>query len=158
MNCLGCDINDINNIKTHFKHPSADYNVVVFLDACHMVKLMRNIFESKKIIHAVNGKIIMWQFLIDLCNLQEEHGLHLANKLTQRHINFKNQIMNIKFQLEDITNAVLFSSQNILHPAILSPKQLYQEIVDSFRHLPVNRKLPINLELSQIHILLNTRM
>lgn len=39
MKNLGCVLEDFQNLKTYFKHPSADYDVVVFLDACHMLKL-----------------------------------------------------------------------------------------------------------------------
>ncbi|CAB3230959.1 unnamed protein product [Arctia plantaginis] len=58
MKKLGCEIDNAENIKTNFRHPCADYNIVVFLDACHMVKLMRNTFESKKILHTSDQRQI----------------------------------------------------------------------------------------------------
>lgn len=64
-------------------------------------------------------------------------------------------LLTLSFQMEDITNAILFSSRNTLHPAILPPKQLYKELVDNYRYLPTNVKLPISLELRNIHLLLN---
>ncbi|KAL0818789.1 hypothetical protein ABMA28_008116 [Loxostege sticticalis] len=49
----------------------------------------------------------------------------------------------------------MISNQNILHPAVLPPTQLYNEIVDNYRYLPVDFKLPVDLALSNIHVLLN---
>lgn len=46
-NILGCQLTNYKNLKTTFKHPSCDTNVAVFLDPCHMIKLVRNSFESK---------------------------------------------------------------------------------------------------------------
>ncbi|XP_028170965.1 uncharacterized protein LOC114360451 [Ostrinia furnacalis] len=49
----------------------------------------------------------------------------------------------------------MISNQNILHPAILPPAQLYDEIVSNYRYLPVDYKLPVDLALNNIHLLLN---
>lgn len=105
MKKLGCEIDNAENLITNFKHPCADYNVVVFLDACHMV-LMRNTFESKKILHTTDQKQIKWQFIAKLHNLQEENSLHIANKLSHRHIHFKNQIMNVKLATQLLSRSV----------------------------------------------------
>lgn len=43
-------------------------------------------------------------------------------------------VLTLSFQLEDIINAIVFSSQNILHPAI-TPTQLFQELIDNHRYL-----------------------
>lgn len=64
-------------------------------------------------------------------------------------------ILTLSFQLEDITNAIMLCNQNILHPAVLAPEQLYKEIVDNYRYLPVDLKLPISLALSNVHSLMN---
>ncbi|XP_046961251.1 uncharacterized protein LOC124530924 [Vanessa cardui] len=64
-------------------------------------------------------------------------------------------VLTLSFQLDDIINAIILSSQNILHPAILTPTQLFQELIDNHRYLPINHKLPTTLELSHIHVLMN---
>lgn len=48
MKILRCNLDSKESMKIFFKHLSVDHNVAVFLDACHLVKLMRNVFESKK--------------------------------------------------------------------------------------------------------------
>ncbi|KAJ8721096.1 hypothetical protein PYW08_006561 [Mythimna loreyi] len=121
MKNLGCELDDLQNLKTDLKHPSAEYNVVVCLDACHMLKLMRNTFESKKVIHTTGEKSIRWQYLSELYNLQEENCLHLANKLSHRHVHFKNQIMNVKLATQllsrSVAKAIDFCNKTLNIPA-----------------------------------------
>lgn len=106
MKLLGCKVDNCTNIKTHFKHPSGNYDVAVFLDACHMIKLMRNTFESKKNIKNAHHNLIRWDFIGRLHNLQEEKGLHLANKLSHRHVAFRNEIMKVKLATQLLSRSV----------------------------------------------------
>ncbi|KAI8424524.1 hypothetical protein MSG28_002983 [Choristoneura fumiferana] len=106
MKLLGCKIDDIDNLKTSFKHPSASHEVAVFLDACHMVKLIRNLFESKKCIYDKDSKAIKWNLLCELNSLQQQNGLNLANKLTTRHIEFRNEIMKVKLATQLLSRSV----------------------------------------------------
>lgn len=64
-------------------------------------------------------------------------------------------LLTLSFQLEDLTNAIIISSQNILHPNILSPSQLYKELVDNDRYLPGNTEIPVTLSLDNIHLILS---
>lgn len=57
-NLLGCKLNDVDDLKTTFKHPSCDMDEAVFLDPCHMMKLVRNTFESKRLILDNEGREI----------------------------------------------------------------------------------------------------
>lgn len=106
MKVLGCKLDNHADMKTTFKHPCADYEVAVLLDACHMVKLVRNTLESKKEIYDDTNNIIKWNHIVSLHNLQEENNLHLANKLTPRHINFRNEIMKVKLASQLLSNSV----------------------------------------------------
>lgn len=60
---LGCSL-EPHKMKNTFKHPRTDYEVAVFLDACHMLKLVRNAFESKKKFLDYQGNHIEWSFLV----------------------------------------------------------------------------------------------
>lgn len=106
MKLLGCNINNINNFKTFFEHPISKENVTVFLDACHMIKLMRNTLESKRCFSDNENKIIKWSLLCNLNNLQQKLALNLANKLTNRHIEFKNEIMKVKLATQLMSRSV----------------------------------------------------
>lgn len=61
----------------------------VFLDYCHMIKLVRNILGDKKILKTQGGHIIAWNHIKNLHKFQQEEGLRAANKLTNKHIQFQ---------------------------------------------------------------------
>ncbi|KAI5631245.1 baculovirus F protein domain-containing protein [Phthorimaea operculella] len=48
-------------------------------------------------------------------------------------------------------NSILFTKSNVLHPAILTPNQLYKELINSVSHLPRYREFPIKIDLDTIH-------
>lgn len=106
MELLGCQIKDTNKLITTFKHPSADYRVAVFLDACHMVKLIRNHFEDKKTFLDTNKEEVDWEYIDKLNDLQEKSGIHLANKLTRKHLKFRNSIMKVKLATQLLSRSV----------------------------------------------------
>lgn len=60
----------------------------------------------------------------------------------------------LSLQLEDIINAIMFCSQNILHPAIMPPAVMHRELADNSRHLPSDLQFPVNLDLSTIHVII----
>lgn len=93
---LGCSFEDINALKTTFPHPVTNQPVYVMPDACHMIKLVRNCFESYGILMSGDtNKPINWFYLQQLVEIQEKEGLRLGNKIRRRHINFKNKKMRV---------------------------------------------------------------
>lgn len=103
---LGCELDNVDNLVTTFKHPCTENKVALFLDPCHMIKLVRNTFEAKRVIFDSDDNEIKWQLLIDLVKLQDSEGLHVANKLTSRHIEFRNQIMKVKLAVQLLSTSV----------------------------------------------------
>ncbi|CAH0558624.1 unnamed protein product [Brassicogethes aeneus] len=98
MKELGCIFDNVHNLKTWFNHPSANsQKVFCILDACHMVKLMRNNFASLQIIKDPNGNNICWSYIKKLYELQENEGLHIANKLKKAHLEWHRQKMKVGF-------------------------------------------------------------
>ncbi|CAK1596607.1 unnamed protein product [Parnassius mnemosyne] len=49
----------------------------------------------------------------------------------------------------------MFSKSNILYPTILTPKELYLELVENYRFLPESKQLPVPLILDNMHTILN---
>ncbi len=88
LELLGASLS-IYDDRPYFSHPSDPARrVCVFLDVPHMIKLIRNSFESLGVIVWKGKGKVSWQFINDLLKVQNEHGLSLANKLTERHIIF----------------------------------------------------------------------
>lgn len=98
---------DLSNMVTYFIHPQdPDVKVYVFLDICHMLKLVRNTFGQWGILLDKDGRKIQWQYLIELYKLQESEGLRLANKLKKVHICWKQQKMKVNLAAQALSASV----------------------------------------------------
>ena len=70
--------------------PTEDYYVYVILDPCHMLKLARNALGSLNSSSDNSGNKIKWSFVFqNLCSIQEEQGMKMANKLSPKHLQFE---------------------------------------------------------------------
>lgn len=85
---LGAEIWNPDKLDCTFKHPSTGKPVQVFLDICHMLKLVRNTFGNKGVIYDSDGGEIRWVWLVQLSDYQISQKLHAANKLRTPHIRF----------------------------------------------------------------------
>lgn len=84
---LQCNLNP-NNLQTWFEHPISKTKIYVFLDPCHMLKLIRNTFGDKKNIINKNDENILWKYIVSLHKMQENEGLYMANKVRIGHIEY----------------------------------------------------------------------
>ncbi|XP_072401245.1 DNA transposase THAP9 [Diabrotica undecimpunctata] len=101
---LGCS-RKLANIKPFFSIQNKKY--FIFYDPCHMVKLIRNTFGDKRhIIIDEDGNSINWNYIEYLQELQEQEGLHLANKLRKNHVNFFNQKMKVRLAVQLLSASV----------------------------------------------------
>ena len=71
--------------------------VLAFMDPPHLIKLTRNTLGDKKELVDRYGRRVRWEHIVLLHKLQKKQGLHLANKLTQRHIDFSKNRMNVRY-------------------------------------------------------------
>ena len=94
---LGCSTT-AGRFQTYFLGPHEE-KVYCFIDACHSMKLVRNIFAS------VNGVVIphtgtaKWAHIKKLNEIQKKEGLVAANRLSDRHIHFEQQKMRVSYHL-----------------------------------------------------------
>ena len=95
------------NMQAYFPHP-CDNNekIYVFLDACHMIKLVRNTISDWKVMKDSDGNTIDWKFIEELHKLQEMEGLRLANKLRSAHIDWKPQKMKVNLAAQTLSSSV----------------------------------------------------
>lgn len=108
---LGCNL-DVDNLHTEINN-----GVFIFPDPSHMVKLVRNLLGEKMVLYDENNNEINFKYLKLLNELQENEGLHLANKLRTKHILFFKQKMKTKLatQLfsESVAEAILFCKEHL---------------------------------------------
>ncbi|KAJ8728891.1 hypothetical protein PYW07_006587 [Mythimna separata] len=81
--------------------------------------------------------------------------LLMRSKISALSDIIESTMLTLSFKLEDIINAIMFSKSNILYPSIITPKQLFADLVDNYRFLPSSKQLPVPLILDNIHILEN---
>ena len=95
------------NLQAYFPHPcDANEKVYIFLDACHMIKLVRNTWSEWKVLKDGDGNTIEWKFIEELHKLQEEEGLRLANKLRSAHVHWKPQKMKVNLAAQILSSSV----------------------------------------------------
>ena len=97
---LGCELDFTRSLKTWFCS-SSNRKIYIIFDACHMLKLVRNLFSAYHTIFSSSGAI-KWSHISQLDGIQQEAGLRAANKLTKQHINFKNQKMKVKLAAQTL--------------------------------------------------------
>lgn len=112
---LGCKLD-----STDFIDPSftvGNNKIVIFPDPSHMLKLVRNTLGEKGPIIDPYGRVISWDYVKALVELQDNEGLHLGNKLTKSHINFVKQVMKVKLAAqvmsESVANAIEFCEREL---------------------------------------------
>jgi len=79
---------DVFNNRAFFEHPEGSH-MFIFLDAAHMLKLIRNTFASKYTLYDANNNEINFAFIENLINLQKVGNFHLANKVNNKHLQWK---------------------------------------------------------------------
>lgn len=96
----------IDTDKLYISNPHSDERIRIFPDACHMLKLIRNIFASRRILYDANNDNIEWKYLIELEKYQRENKINLANKLNKTHLQWDKKKMSVRLACETLSNSV----------------------------------------------------
>lgn len=86
-------VKKIAQLQTYFEHPSNSALVYIILDACHILKLLRNCWAVLGIIIDDERNLIDWNLVVKLFELQELEELRFANKLSKAHVEWQRQKM-----------------------------------------------------------------
>jgi hypothetical protein len=71
-----------------------------------MLKLCRNTFCDKEILIDLNNFSIRWLYIKKLLEVQETQGLKAGNKLTKRHVHYKNEVMKVFLAAQTMSTSV----------------------------------------------------
>lgn len=96
-------------------NPHSSDEIAIFLDACHMLKLIRNTLARKKVLYDAHNNKIEWEFIEKLHKYQTENNINLGNKLSKKHILWRQHIMCVRIAAETISDSVADSLQLLLH-------------------------------------------
>lgn len=117
---LGAELNNPYDLKTFFSHTVTEKNVYVFLDLCHMIKLLRNCLGALKTFKNSSNDFIKWKFVSKLVEVQNFEGLHVATKLRNRHLQWSREIMKVRLAVQTISrsvsDAITFLRDDLKHP------------------------------------------
>ena len=103
---LGASL-QMTDTRPHFEHPcNPDLKISIFLDACHMLKLIRNTLAEKSLLIDDSGNEIKWQYIKSLQELQAVEGLRAGNKLHERHIQWTKQKMKVRLAAQTLSSSV----------------------------------------------------
>lgn len=100
---LGCNFNKEDGNR--FYHTPSKTHIFVMFDACHMLKLARNLLAQNNNISSPYG-LIQFKYIVNLNEIQQDLGLTFANKLTSRHVNFQNNVMKVKIAAQTLSSSV----------------------------------------------------
>ncbi|XP_026467747.1 uncharacterized protein LOC113371333 [Ctenocephalides felis] len=92
--------------KLFIPHPATGHSVWLFPDSCHMLKNARNALVEMKMFTASTNQTVDWAHILGLCKIQEDQGLHYANKLTARHFHTSENKMNVRLAAQVLSNSV----------------------------------------------------
>lgn len=113
LNILNCTLDAVDP-KPFFKHPVLQHNVYATLDICHMLKLCRNALAEMHMFN-VGDQMVRWQYIEKLAELQNEIGLHFANKLSTQHaLVWQKQKMKVKLAAQTFSRSVSDALQYLM--------------------------------------------
>lgn len=98
---------DPSMMKTYFDNPAIpEKRIHIFLDVCHILKLLRNTLGEAGILIDGNGGKIQWQYILELQKLQQKEGLRLGNKLKLTHVNWQQEKMKVNLAAQTFSASV----------------------------------------------------
>lgn len=109
---LGCSFSP-DNFKTFFTNPGNNSKIYFLLDACHMLKLVRNALgDLKVIIDPIYGSI-KWLYFERLETFRT-HSKFVTHRFNKRHIQYFKNRMNVRLAAQTFSNAVAASMKHLL--------------------------------------------
>lgn len=104
---------DFKSDKPFFARPNkTDENIFVIFDPPHMLKLVRKYFSESQLYYRDNE--LRWDLLVKLATKQDTDNFEMGNKLTMRHINWKQTPMVVKLAVQTMSNSVADSIEQCI--------------------------------------------
>ncbi|EHA97942.1 THAP domain-containing protein 9 [Heterocephalus glaber] len=109
---------DGDNIKCTFQHPSSSsQQIAYFFDSCHLLKLVRNAFQSFQSIQFINGTA-HWQHVVELVLLDEQE-LSSIQGIPSKLANLKNHVLKMNCAAQLFSESVARALEYLLSLGLL---------------------------------------
>ena len=107
MKLFGCKFGDsVETIKGTFYHESHVDCIYFVADPPHMLKLARNALGDMKNFVDNQGRKIEWKYIQLLHDEQTKQGLKFGNSISNQHIAYHRNKMNVKFACQTLSASV----------------------------------------------------
>lgn len=110
--------------------------IFIWLDPCHMIKLIRNAFGSRNLFDCSDNKI-EWKYIKRLVAFGQQTGYSLSHKLKKRHLEWEQCKMNVKLAVQTLSASTADSIQfltNAHEKGFLNAKSTI-DFIRLFNHL-----------------------
>lgn len=81
--------------------------------------------------------------------------LYVESKMNEIYNELSSSLFTLSFRIENIVNSIMFTKSHAIHPSVLTPKQLYEELSRNVRTFIKHSDLPLGLNLNNIHSLID---
>ncbi|KAL3246136.1 hypothetical protein MRX96_057874 [Rhipicephalus microplus] len=114
---FGCRVHEqcYDDLTTTFQCPGHNRDIHVIFDACHGLKLLRNILGDKGTLIRSTYGVIQWIHIEALHQLQEKESLNATNKLSRAHVEYHRPIMKVELAAKtfsaSVSKALKFASE-----------------------------------------------
>ena len=90
---------------------SSPVAVTCILDACHMISWQEMLWGDLSCFKTTARKLIEWQFIKNVVELQIEEEFNIANKLNSDHLNWQRQKMKVKLAAQTFSSSTAAALQ-----------------------------------------------
>ena len=111
LELLGVDFTNPRSIKSELDIES-EIPISAILDPPNMMKSVRKHFSKYDFKDDLN-RMISWKFITRLVALQNTAGVRLANKLTDRHVEYYDSKMKVYLATQVLSSSVAISLDNL---------------------------------------------
>lgn len=113
---LGADLKvDSPTFKPYFEIEGKQ--IFILFDACHMLKLLRNQFATKKILVDSVGNEIKWEYVERLVNMKNS-GFEMTHKMNRSHISWSQKKMKVCIAAQTLSESTASSMEFLMRKGI----------------------------------------
>ena len=125
MENLGANFSNVDKLKVTLELNNViNVPILVIFDVCHLLKLVRNCVGDYKSFMNGSNQPINWNFIVQLHTIQSKNGLHAANRLRTKHIDYNSNKMKTAYAAQTF-------SKSVANGIKYCKEQKYPEFADS---------------------------
>lgn len=107
MENLGANLSNADHLKVTLRLNNVIHvPILVIFDVGHLLKLVRNCVGDFKSFFSGSGHPINWNYIVALHEIQSKNGLHAANRLRSKHIDYKSNKMKTSYAAQTFSKSV----------------------------------------------------